>query len=255
MTMTILKQVHQKEGVVDSLELIVIGDRGRRVVEAKDLENRAYGRGQRSSATGGSKSTKKACIRRRSEVNTDEVRDYICTSRTVGFAYTKKTNTEEGIDVVLLTPPKPNNQHNRVIEDDDDFVESVRSCETGESVDVVLNQAATLNQHKSSHLGWFVSSDRRHQSKMRCLRANLVSPQILQQNEPFCFVGAQMHVFPILLLLLRRPRESVDHDFLNGRSCLVSAAVFVFHHTAKRILGRKKTWERRYYERFMIDLV
>ncbi|KAF2550221.1 hypothetical protein F2Q68_00034745 [Brassica cretica] len=138
MTMTILKQVHQKEGVVDSLELIVIGDLGRRVVEAKDLENWASGRGQRSSATGGSKSTKKACIRRRSEVNTDEVRDYICTSRTVGFAYTKKINTEEGIDVVLLTPPKPNNQHNRVLEDDDDFVESVRSCETGESVDVVL---------------------------------------------------------------------------------------------------------------------
>ena len=105
------------------------------MVEAKDLENRASGRGQRSSATGGSKSTKKACIRRRSEVNTDEVRDYICTSR---IAYTKKINTEEGIDVVLLTPPKPNNQHNRVLEDDDDFVESVRSCETGESVDVVL---------------------------------------------------------------------------------------------------------------------
>ncbi|KAF3595937.1 hypothetical protein DY000_02022722 [Brassica cretica] len=36
------------------------------------------------------------------------------------------------------------------------------------------NQAATLNQNKSSHLGWFVSSDRRQQSKMRCLKANLV---------------------------------------------------------------------------------
>ncbi|KAL0655557.1 hypothetical protein Bca4012_076141 [Brassica carinata] len=50
----------------------------------------------------------------------------------------KKKNTKEGVDVVLLTPPKPNNQHNRVIEDDDDFVESVRSGDTGESVDVVL---------------------------------------------------------------------------------------------------------------------
>ncbi|KAF3487058.1 hypothetical protein F2Q69_00052883 [Brassica cretica] len=96
------------------------------------------GRGQRSSATGVSKSTKKACIRRHSEVNTDRVRDYICTSRTVGFAYTEEKNTKEGVDVVLLTPPKPNNQHNRVIEDDDDFVESVRSGDTGESVDVVL---------------------------------------------------------------------------------------------------------------------
>ncbi|WZZ70783.1 hypothetical protein YC2023_082153 [Brassica napus] len=94
--------------------------------------------GQRSSATGVSKSTKKACIRRHSEVNTDEVRDYICTSRIVGFAYSEEKNTEEGVDVVLLTPPKPNNQHNRVIEDDDDFVESVRSGDTGESVDVVL---------------------------------------------------------------------------------------------------------------------
>ncbi|KAH0867951.1 LOW QUALITY PROTEIN: hypothetical protein HID58_074973 [Brassica napus] len=47
------------------------------------------------------------------------------------------------------------------------------------------NQAATLNQHKSSHLGWFVSSDRRHQSKMRCLRANLIKKRhvkILQYN-------------------------------------------------------------------------
>ncbi|WZZ58257.1 hypothetical protein YC2023_058364 [Brassica napus] len=98
----------------------------------------ASGRGQRSSATGGYKSTKKACIWKRSEVNTDEVRDYICTSRTAGFAYTEETYTEEGVDVVLLTPPKPNNQHNRVIEDDDDFVESVRSGETIESIDVVL---------------------------------------------------------------------------------------------------------------------
>ncbi|KAG2268904.1 hypothetical protein Bca52824_063459 [Brassica carinata] len=40
MTMTISKQVHQKEGVVDILELTVIGDLGRRVVEAKYLENR-----------------------------------------------------------------------------------------------------------------------------------------------------------------------------------------------------------------------
>ena len=71
-------------------------------------------------------------------MNTDEVRDYICTSRTVRFAYTEETDTEEVVDVVPLTPPKPNNQHNRVIEDDDDFVESVRSGDTGESVDVVL---------------------------------------------------------------------------------------------------------------------
>ncbi|KAF3516149.1 hypothetical protein DY000_02063733 [Brassica cretica] len=65
----------------------------------------------------------------------------------------------------------------------------------------------------------------------------------LQRNEPLCFVGAQTHVFPIMLLLLSRPSESVDHEFLNGRSCLVSAVVLVFHLTAKRIFGRKKTWE------------
>ncbi|RID62783.1 hypothetical protein BRARA_E01831 [Brassica rapa] len=30
----------------------------------------------------------------------------------------------------------------------------------GRSKRFMKNQAATLNQHKSSHLGWFVSSDR-----------------------------------------------------------------------------------------------
>ena len=75
---------------MDSLELIVIGDLGRRVVEAKDLENRASGRGQRSSATGGSKSTKKACIRRRSEVNTDEVRDIYALLEQLGLRTPKK---------------------------------------------------------------------------------------------------------------------------------------------------------------------
>lgn len=36
----------------------------------------------------------------------------------------------------------------------------------------------------------------------------------LQRNEPSCFVGAQTQVFPNRLLLLSRPSESVDHDFL-----------------------------------------
>ena len=136
--MTISKEVHQKEGGGGQ-------SRSNRNWRSGPMSGRGQGsgkpvscRGQRSSATGVSKSTKKACIRRHSEVNTDEVRDYICTSRIVGFAYSEEKNTEEGVDVVLLTPPKPNNQHNRVIEDDDDFVESVRSGDTGESVDVVL---------------------------------------------------------------------------------------------------------------------
>lgn len=37
----------------------------------------------------------------------------------------------------------------------------------------------------------------------------------LQRNEPSCFVGAHIQiVFPSRLLLLSRPSESVDHDFL-----------------------------------------
>ena len=66
----------------------------------------------------------------------------------------------------------------------------------------------------------------------------------LQRNEPLCFVGAQTHVFPIMLLLLSRPSEYVDHDFLDGRSCLVSPVVFVFHRTVNGFLGGKNVGEK-----------
>lgn len=51
--------------------------------------NPGSGRGQGKSATGGSKRMKNSC-KRSSEENTDEVRDYISTSRTVGVHTPKK---------------------------------------------------------------------------------------------------------------------------------------------------------------------
>ncbi|KAL0885724.1 hypothetical protein Bca101_009707 [Brassica carinata] len=83
----------------------------------------ASGRGQRSCAAGGSKSKKNPSKRRCSEDITDEASDYITSSRTGYCPYTQETETDEGVDVVLVTPPKPKNKHNRVTEDDDDFVE------------------------------------------------------------------------------------------------------------------------------------
>ncbi|KAL0715712.1 hypothetical protein Bca4012_065034 [Brassica carinata] len=80
----------------------------------------ALGRNQRSRG-GGSKSNKNDSKRRRSNRFTDGESDYISTSR----LYTKVTETEEGVDVVLVTPPKLKNQHTRVTgdNDDDDFVD------------------------------------------------------------------------------------------------------------------------------------
>ncbi|KAL0702207.1 hypothetical protein Bca4012_058329 [Brassica carinata] len=72
-------------------------------------------RGQRSSAAGGSKSTKNPSKRRRSEENTDVGSDNISSSRTVGCSYTEGKETDGGVDVVLVTPPKLKNQHKRVM--------------------------------------------------------------------------------------------------------------------------------------------
>ncbi|KAL0713043.1 hypothetical protein Bca4012_020021 [Brassica carinata] len=77
------------------------------------------GRDQRSSAAGGSKSMKNPSKRRRSEENTNLGSDYLSTSRTVSCSYTEGTETDGGVDVVLVTPPKLKNQHKRVTEDDD----------------------------------------------------------------------------------------------------------------------------------------
>ncbi|WZZ89497.1 hypothetical protein YC2023_118076 [Brassica napus] len=45
------------------------------------------------------------------------------TSETVRCALTFETGTVESVDVVLVTPPQQNKKHNRVIEDDDEFVD------------------------------------------------------------------------------------------------------------------------------------
>ncbi|KAG2312238.1 hypothetical protein Bca52824_023795 [Brassica carinata] len=80
----------------------------------------ASGRNQRSGG-GGSKSNKNDSKRRRSKDITDGGSYYISSSR----SYTGVTETEEGVDVVLVTPPKSKNQHTRVTEDNDDDDEFV----------------------------------------------------------------------------------------------------------------------------------
>ncbi|CAN6823047.1 unnamed protein product [Brassica oleracea var. botrytis] len=154
----------------------------------------ASGRGQRTSATGVSKATKKACIRRRSEVNTDEVRDIYALLEQLGLRTPKKHipkkagDTGKSVDVVLVTPPKQYNKHIRVSEDndeavdppitqctDDDFVESVRSGDTGQSVDVVLgtrrlhsrNQCPDLNYELNSQ---YSASRKRLCDTCKCMR-------------------------------------------------------------------------------------
>ncbi|KAG5384283.1 hypothetical protein IGI04_035753 [Brassica rapa subsp. trilocularis] len=71
------------------------------------------------------------------------------TSGTLRCALTFETGTVEIVDVVAVTPPQQNKKHNRVIEDDDEFVDPPQTefakstktrhlKDTGESDDVVL---------------------------------------------------------------------------------------------------------------------
>ncbi|KAF3532143.1 hypothetical protein DY000_02041527 [Brassica cretica] len=77
------------------------------------------GRGQRSRATGGSSSGKQYCNMRHYEDNTDNLRDFVCTSRIVDFSYTEDSDICGSVDVVNVTPPKDRNQQNH----DDDSVD------------------------------------------------------------------------------------------------------------------------------------
>ncbi|KAF2572464.1 hypothetical protein F2Q70_00005050 [Brassica cretica] len=108
----------------------------------------ASGRGQRSRATGGSSSSKNRSNMRRYEDVTDDQRDFLCTSRIVDVAYTKKTDISLGVDVVHATPAKDRTQQNhdedfvyrRLTESTSGTVRCALTFETGtvESVDVVL---------------------------------------------------------------------------------------------------------------------
>ncbi|KAF3507305.1 hypothetical protein F2Q69_00008447 [Brassica cretica] len=84
-----------------------------------EVRGQGSGRGQRSRATGGSSSSKQRCNMKHYEDNTDQVRDFVCTSRMVDFSYTKDSDIGGSVDVVHVTPPKDRNQQNH----DDDSVD------------------------------------------------------------------------------------------------------------------------------------
>ncbi|KAF3553842.1 hypothetical protein F2Q69_00011943 [Brassica cretica] len=102
------------------------------------VRGQGSGRGQRSRATGGSSSGKQCCNMRHYKGNTDNLRDFVCTSRIVDFSYTEDSiyaeasmllmcaltfatgNTDVG-NVVLVTPPQRNEKRSHVIEDDDEY--------------------------------------------------------------------------------------------------------------------------------------
>ncbi|CAH8389468.1 unnamed protein product [Eruca vesicaria subsp. sativa] len=87
------------------------------------FRKQASGQGEGSSATSGPGSRNQHRKRRHSKDKTNEGRDYISTSQTIRNGCDEETKTGESIDVILLSPSKHNHKQNRVIKDDDDFVD------------------------------------------------------------------------------------------------------------------------------------
>ncbi|KAL0705268.1 hypothetical protein Bca4012_071693 [Brassica carinata] len=72
------------------------------------------------------------------------------TSGTVRCALTFETGTVETVDVVLVTPPQQNKKHNRVIEDDEEFVdppltETVKVCNSTRASDETHSGESAVN--------------------------------------------------------------------------------------------------------------
>ena len=72
------------------------------------------------------------------------------TSGTVRCALTFETGTVETVDVVLVTPPQQNKKHNRVIEDDEEFVdppltENVKVCNSTRASDETHSGESAVN--------------------------------------------------------------------------------------------------------------
>ncbi|KAG2265453.1 hypothetical protein Bca52824_072532 [Brassica carinata] len=80
------------------------------------VRGQGSGRGQRSRAIGGSSSGKQCCNMRHYEDNTDNLRDFVCTSRIVDFSYTKDSDICGSVDVVNVTPSKDRNQQNHDVD-------------------------------------------------------------------------------------------------------------------------------------------
>ena len=68
------------------------------------------------------------------EDNTDNLRDFICTSRIVDFSYTEDSDIYGSVDVVNVTPPKDRNQQNH----DDDSVDRRFTKSSSETVRCAL---------------------------------------------------------------------------------------------------------------------
>ncbi|KAL0656074.1 hypothetical protein Bca4012_076658 [Brassica carinata] len=101
------------------------------------VRGQGSGRGQWSRATGGSSSDKQCCNMRHYEDNTDNLRDFICTSRIGDFSYTEDSDICGSVDVVNVTPPKDRNQQNH----DDDSVDRRLTKSSSETVRCALTFA------------------------------------------------------------------------------------------------------------------
>ena len=71
------------------------------------------------------------------EDNTDNLRDFVCTSRIVDFSYTEDSDICGSVDVVNVTPPKDRNQQNH----DDDSVDRRFTKSSSETVRCALTFA------------------------------------------------------------------------------------------------------------------
>ncbi|CAN6854032.1 unnamed protein product [Brassica oleracea] len=94
-------------------------------------------RGQRSRATCGSLPGKQCCNMRNYEDNTDNLRDFVCTSQIVDFSYTEDSDICGSVDVVNVTPPKDRKQQNH----DDDSVDRRFTKSPSETVRCALTFA------------------------------------------------------------------------------------------------------------------
>ncbi|CDY13067.1 BnaA09g17500D [Brassica napus] len=127
--MMILMDVHQKEGVVDGLVVTIMSVLWSPKLEVKGLEE--------ANGQGGSSSGKQCCNMRHYEDNTDNLRDFVCTSRIIDFSYTEDSDICGSVDVVNVTPPKDRNQQNH----DDDFVDRRFTKSSSETVRCALTFA------------------------------------------------------------------------------------------------------------------
>ncbi|KAF2614943.1 hypothetical protein F2Q70_00012403 [Brassica cretica] len=114
--MTISKDVHQKDGVVDGLIKTVMNVLDGGVVEVKEIDislvvDVVHATPAKDMNQPNHRDN--SAYRRLSE----------STSGTVRCALTFETATVETVDVAAVTPPQQKKKHNRVIEDDDEFVD------------------------------------------------------------------------------------------------------------------------------------